>query len=406
MRERIPLGTFPFRAGALKNEEHFLFRRVADRDRMLLGVGVLEVADEPVFNETGVSKDWWFGHASYGWKDELEPLLSRHADAMAWPSTRWFRPKWVIEWKEEVAWLHARSGDVQEGLRFIERMRSAPAANHAGLSKRWSPGTSREHYLEQAERLMHHIHRGDIYEVNYCVMRRGRSEGFDPFAAFEHLLKETDAPFAAFYRAGHRFALCASPERFLAFDGKRVTAEPMKGTRPRGRSIAEDAALADELATDAKERSENVMAVDVMRNDLSRTAAPSSVRVEALCAVRSYPRVHQLVSTVVSERAAGRSPWDVVRAAFPMASMTGAPKIRAMQLIDVAEDQARGLYSGTLGFFAPDGTGDLNVVIRTIMHDASSGNLSLHTGSALTAQCDSAVEWEECELKFNSIANA
>jgi len=230
--------------------------------------------------------------------------------------------------------------------------------------------------------------------------------GFDPFGAFDALLERTGAPYAGFMRMGHRFALCCSPERFLAFDGRRVMSEPMKGTRPRAAGAELDARLALELASDAKERSENVMAVDVMRNDLSRTAVPGSVRVPELFSVRSHPRVHQLVSVIEAERRSDASPLDTARVAFPMASMTGAPKVSAMRLIDEHEQQARGLYSGTMGFFAPDGTADLNVVIRTVLFDQRNGRLSIPTGSALTALCDPATEWDECLLKFNSIAHA
>ena len=180
----------------------------------------------------------------------------------------------------------------------------------------------------------------------------------------------------------------------------------MKGTRPRSADPRHDARLAEELRNDPKERAENVMALDVMRNDLSRVAASRSVQVHELCAVRSYPAVHQMVSTVHCLLAADRSPYDALLASFPMASMTGAPKVSAMKLIDVAEDQARGLFSGTLGFFAPDGTGDMNVVIRSVFHDQGEGTASLLTGSAITALCDPEAEYEECEVKARSVINA
>jgi para-aminobenzoate synthetase component 1 len=200
--------------------------------------------------------------------------------------------------------------------------------------------------------------------------------------------------------------LSASPERFLALDGDRVIGEPMKGTRPRSADATTDARLKQELLHDPKERSENIMALDVMRHDLSRIAATASVRVEELCAVRSYPRVHQLVSTVSATMAPGITLYDVVRAAFPMASMTGAPKERAMELIRIAEGAPRGAFSGTLGFMDPDGMADLNVVIRALVFDRRSGSVSLRTGSALTAHCDPSAEWEECQVKARSVIDA
>ena len=323
-----------------------------------------------------------------------------------WPLTQWFGPRWVVEWKGSEGVLHVFPGDEEGGLELVQKLRAQTPPRDLAPITAWSSATSRERYLAEAGRLLQHIHRGDIYEVNYCTRRTTVAPSFDPFVAFDRLQHGTEAPFSALYRLGDGYALCASPERFLHFDGVKVKAEPMKGTRPRSDDAQEDGLLGLELVNDEKERSENIMAVDVMRNDLSRTAAPGSVRVTELCGVRSYPRVHQMVSTIVSERATKYTPWDVVRAAFPMASMTGAPKLRAMQLIDVAEDQARGLYSGTMGFFAPDGTGDLNVVIRTLLFDARNGSLALSTGSALTALCDPELEWEECELKARSVLNA
>ena len=180
----------------------------------------------------------------------------------------------------------------------------------------------------------------------------------------------------------------------------------MKGTRPRSTDAATDREAAQELANDTKERSENIMALDVMRHDLSRIAASGTVKVTELCAVRSYPRVHQMVSTVEATIRHGLEPMDVLRATFPMASMTGAPKVRAMELINEVEEGPRGLFSGSFGFFAPDGTGDFNVVIRTVLFNASSGRLSLTTGSAITAQCLPEQEYEECQVKARSVIDA
>src|SRR5690606_5049377 len=197
-----------------------------------------------------------------------------------------------------------------------------------------------------------------------------------------------------------------SPERFLRIEGDQLCTQPMKGTRPRGADVAEDRALAQELAEDPKERSENIMAVDVARNDLSRIAAPGSVQVEELCGVKTYPNVHQLVSTVSARMRAGIAPMDLLRATFPTASMTGAPKLRAMQLIDEAEDMRRGIFSGTIGFILPDGTADLNVVIRTLTWNASTGRASLISGGAITAGSSPEQEFEECEHKARTVLNA
>lgn len=407
MRTRVPIGPLVrFNLAALRSERSFLYRRMADRDREVLAVGELSMAEEPVFDVAGRVLDWTFGHCCYDQRNVLHGTAGRHPVEEGVPLSRWVVPRWVVEKYKKEAVIHAMPGDEEAARAFADRLRNGPIDDGPLTELEWTGNTSREVYLQNARRLMTHIQRGDIYEVNYCITREAITKHFDPFLAFARLLRSTDAPFAAFHRFGDHFALCASPERFLAFDGSRVLAEPMKGTRPRSPVADDDERLRNELMLDAKERSENIMALDVMRNDLASVAASGSVEVEELCAVRSFPRVHQMVSTVSSRIREGLTPFDVTRAAFPMASMTGAPKLRAMELIDEMEDRARGLYSGTLGFFAPDGTGDLNVVIRTILYDRTTGRASLSTGSALTAACDPEREWEECELKARSIMNA
>ena len=388
---------------ALAAYDTFLYRRVGDQDRELLAVdrmpGAVSMPDVP----PGEVRDWVFGHACYDLFEQLEPIRSHHPQASDLPLEDWWTPRWVFERRAGDTLLHALPGNEDAGLRFAEELFAGHQRDTTLSPPHWEHGTSMERYLEQAGMLLRHIRRGDIYEVNFCTRRVARLPAWDPYAAFGRLMDTSPAAFAAFHRCGDHFALCASPERFLAFQGTRVMGQPMKGTRPRSTDPVEDERLAHELRHDPKERSENIMALDVMRHDLSKVAAPGSVQVEELCGVHAHARVHQMVSTVAAQLRSGLGVRDAVRAAFPMASMTGAPKFRAMQLIDAAEDQRRGLFSGTLGFFAPDGTADLNVVIRTIFHHAPSGHTSLYTGSALTAACDPRSEWEECELKARSV---
>lgn len=391
---------------ALRGVDPFLFRNVGDKGRRVLGAGVHMELPQPDFLPDGRVPDWVFGMVSYERKNTLHGLESRHPAWSGHPVERWFVPRTVVEWVDGVVRIHLHPDHESEGLQLARDLLAGGTSASPGTWGTWSPGTDRRTYLERVAFLIGHIQRGDIYEVNYCTARTATSALRDPYTAFGRLLHRTQAPFAAFYRDGPRHVLCASPERFIAFDGRRVTGEPMKGTRPRSRDAVRDAQLAEELRTDPKERAENVMALDVMRNDFSRVAASSSVTVDELCVVRSYPAVHQMVSTVHAVLATGRSPYDALLASFPMASMTGAPKVSAMKLIDEAEDQARGLFSGTLGFFAPDGTGDMNVVIRTVFHDQDEGTASLLTGSAITAQCDPECEYEECEVKARSVIDA
>jgi para-aminobenzoate synthetase component 1 len=347
-----------------------------------------------------------FGHVGYDLKNEFEDLSSRHPEQDGFAVMQWWSPRFIIYIRKGKVVLHAGEADLPEGRSLLKELTAAPAPAAPFTPAVWTRTTSRERYLEHVRTLLGHIQRGDIYEVNYCTQRTAVLEDFDPYAAFAKLLAHSDAPFSAFLRSGEHVALCASPERFLRIEGDRLVSQPMKGTRPRGRSMAEDAALAEELARDPKERSENIMALDVARNDLSRIATSGSVQVEELCAVKSYPNVHQMVSTVAARIRPGISVMDVLRATFPMASMTGAPKIRAMQLIDEVEDMRRGLFSGTIGYFLPDGTADLNVVIRTITFNATTGHASVISGGAITAASDPAQEFAECELKARSVLNA
>ncbi|MBL7939412.1 MAG: anthranilate synthase component I family protein [Flavobacteriales bacterium] len=407
MRRTIPLPyTGPVDWAFLRSQDRFLYRRIADRDRAVLAVGMLEEVPAPEFGSDGRVDDWVFGALRYEWRNELEPGVFGDASDADADYCAWFIPRYVVEWTGSNVCLHALPGEEQDASEWARSLfRPAQASREPGPLD-WVEQCSHEDYVTNVRRLLAHIHRGDIYELNYCTTRSATHYGFDPFAAFGRMLRRSAAPFAGFYRDHNDFVLCASPERFLAFDGDRVMGQPMKGTRPRSKDRHEDARLALELTADIKERSENIMALDVMRHDLSRIAASRSVHVDHLCAVVSLPQVHQMISTVSARMRVGSTPLDAIRAAFPMASMTGAPKVRAMQLIQEAEGVARGRFSGSLGFFAPDGTGDFNVVIRSVLHDAASGRLSITTGSAITALCDPEREWEECRLKARSVIDA
>ncbi len=386
---------------ALAAFDQVLVRRSADTGEWVIGMGVVPSAD-PFGNGYGA-----IGHLSFNYADATDRIQSRHVPDGSFAEHEWWAPELLVQCREGTAteWTQGLSAQANNGrwrTELFSPMVSAPPPPRAN----WQRHTPKERYLRNAELLLHHIQQGDIYEVNYCTERSAMVPGLDPFDAFERLLRHTDAPYAALYKRGHHFALCMSPERYLRIEGRTVTTQPMKGTRKRGASADVDVELIHELTTDAKERSENIMAVDVARHDLSRVAASRSVHVPELCAVKTYPHVHQMVSTVRAELREGLNAWDAVRATFPMASMTGAPKLRALQLIDQVEEQPRGLFSGALGYQLPDGTMDLNVVIRTITYNASTGRASLITGSAITALSDPAAEWEECELKARSVLNA
>lgn len=387
---------------ALREHPHFLARRGVGTDEWIIAAGRSPAAS--LAAAVAAPRDrTFFGHLGYHHAGVIDRSITRHAPIDGSPTEDWRVAEWVL--RGDGDGLEPMGTD-PVAARWAEALLVPGAGSWHAPRIDWQVTTPRARYLDQVRRVLAHIQRGDVYELNYCTRRSAHVPGFDPFAAFARLLAHADAPYAAFYRQGDRFALCASPEHYLRVDQRELTTRPMKGTRRRDADPVRDAALADALANDPKERSENIMAVDVARNDLGRVAAAGSVRVPELCVVKSHPHVHQMVSTVSATLRPDANAWDAVRASFPMASMTGAPKRRAMELIDDLEDQARGLFSGALGLYMPDGTLDLNVVIRTLTYNAATGVLSLLTGSAITAQSDPEQEWEECELKARSVINA
>jgi para-aminobenzoate synthetase component 1 len=383
--------------------EELLIRRIGDRNEWVIGCG-----REDRDHGTG-----HIGHFAYHFPDAIDASNDLREAEDGFEPFAWWRPRFLLHVQGKEVRLFCAPEREAEGCALIERMTAEEPGPVMEAIPSWSRMTSRADYLEQFRRLQEHIQRGDSYEVNYCTARTAYAPHFDPFAALGRLVARTDAPFATLYRRSDRFAVCASPERYLRMEApdrgspkRTVLLQPMKGTRRRVDDPEVDERAAHELANDPKERSENIMAVDVARNDLSRIATSGSVRVPELCAVKSHGRVHQLVSTVSGNVPIESSIQDVLRATFPMASMTGAPKRRAMELIAEAETMARGLFSGALGFELPDGTVDLNVVIRTITWDKRTGVARLITGSAITAQSDAQREWEECELKAQSVLKA
>ena len=270
------------------------------------------------------------------------------------------------------------------------------------------PQLSLGRYLAAFAALRSAIHAGDIYQANLTFPLAGSWSG-DPLALYGAIRDHAAAGYGGVLHDGSHWLLSFSPELFFAAQDGAVTAKPMKGTRPRGRLPAEDARLAAELAASVKDRAENLMIVDLMRNDLSRVAQPGSVRVARAFAVESYPTVHQMTSTVRAQLRSGVDAIDLVRAIFPCGSITGAPKIRAMELIDAVERDARGAYCGAIGRIDPPGSreGDrngssdaaFNVAIRTLRLDPSSGRARMGVGSAIVADSDPIGEWRECVVK-------
>ncbi|MDN3026462.1 aminodeoxychorismate synthase component I [Streptomyces sp. S.PB5] len=252
-------------------------------------------------------------------------------------------------------------------------------------------------YLRLIDRCQEEIAAGESYEI--CLTNMAEAEGeLDPWQAYRHLRRSSPAPFGALLRFGELSVLSTSPERFLRISADGVAeSKPIKGTRPRGATPAEDAALAADLRTHEKDRAENLMIVDLVRNDLGRCAEPGTVRADPVFAVESYATVHQLVSTVTARLRADSSPVRCLRSAFPPGSMTGAPKLRTMEIIDHLEDGPRGIYSGAIGYLSLTGAADFSVVIRTAV--VTPGQLRYGVGGAIVALSDPSAEFEETIVK-------
>jgi para-aminobenzoate synthetase component 1 len=257
-------------------------------------------------------------------------------------------------------------------------------------------------YKEKVKQILSHIRRGDIYEANFCQEFYAHGS-INPLTTYHNLNAISSPPFATYLKLDAHYLLSATPERYIKKIGEKVISSPIKGTAARSRDEEEDHAFAKALSQDPKERSENVMIVDLVRNDLSRIAKKGSVRVEELCRVYPFKQVYQMISTVACELGLGISQVDVIRATFPMGSMTGAPKVSAMQIIEDLEETKRGLYSGTVGYFTPDGDFDFNVIIRSILYNASENYISYSVGGAITAKSDPDKEYAECLLKAKAM---
>jgi para-aminobenzoate synthetase component 1 len=262
---------------------------------------------------------------------------------------------------------------------------------------------SKENYLSKVSKMLEHIQRGDIYEANFCMEFFAENAKIDPLEIYHKLNTISEPPFAVYFKNQDHYLLSASPERYLRKEGTKVISQPIKGTSKRNENPILDEQLKSDLAQNEKERSENIMIVDLVRNDLSHTATKGSVQVEELCEVYTFKQVHQMISTIVSEVENTTSPVEIIRTTFPMGSMTGAPKISAMQIIETLEETKRGLYSGAVGYFSPHGDFDFNVVIRSILYNAKNEYLSFSVGSAVTSKAIPENEYEECLLKAKAM---
>ncbi len=353
-----------------------------------------------------ITKDYLFGYLSYDLKNDVEKLTSNNFDGLHFADLYFFQPQRIISIKGntiEFSYLKMIDDEIDTDFEAILAIELHQELKVSQEEIKVKLRIHKDEYYQKVHTILSHIHRGDIYEANFCQEFYAENATINPLEVYHHLNEISEPPFATFLKCEHQYLLSASPERYLKKEGKKVVSQPIKGTAKRLISKVDDEQIAFELARDEKERSENVMIVDLVRNDLSRTAIKGSVKVEELCKVYSFKQVHQLISTVVSEVENTTHPVDIIRETFPMGSMTGAPKVSAMKIIETQEETKRGLYSGAVGYFTPNGDFDFNVVIRSILYNEANKYVSFSVGGAITAKSTPEKEYEECLLKAKAM---
>ncbi|WP_212002193.1 anthranilate synthase component I family protein [Chitinophaga sp. HK235] len=348
-------------------------------------------------------QDWLFGHLAYDLKNETAPgLRSDNPDGTGFPDMFFFQPRVVMQLQNNQVHIGGIHFSAADALAIYQDCLRMPVDVVAPAAPQLTPLQARlDHtqYIHAVKGLQAHILRGDCYEVNFCRENFMEDACVYPPALFTQLNALSPAPFAAYYRLHDRYLISSSPERYLQKTGTTVISQPIKGTSRKDPDPVLDLQLQEALRNNPKERAENIMVVDLVRNDLSHTAVRGSVTVKELCGIYSFAQVHQMISTVAAEIAPGTPLTAILKHTFPMGSMTGAPKIRVMQLIEEYEQSRRGLYSGAVGYITPEGDFDFNVVIRSMIYNASRRYLSFQTGSAITFYSNPQLEWEECLLK-------
>ena len=350
--------------------------------------------------------DWVMGYLSYDLKNGIEDIYSGNLDRLDFPAICFFQPEYVIFSKNEsikVQTLPEITPDnkISETINSIKDISTDILKSDSLEPIHIKSRFSKDEYLRIIEKLKKHIKRGDVYEISFCQEFYADAL-IDPYYTYKKLAEISPAPFACFYKNKDRYLISSSPERFMRKKGNRVISQPIKGTRKRGGNPLEDEALKTELYNDRKERAENVMIVDLVRNDLSKTALMNSVEVDELYGIYSFEQVHQMISTV-SCRIEESKYLECIRNSFPMGSMTGAPKVRAMELIEEYEKTKRGLYSGAVGYISPEKNFDFNVVIRSILYNSSENYVSYSVGGAITYLSEPMQEYEECLIKASAM---
>jgi para-aminobenzoate synthetase component 1 len=344
--------------------------------------------------------DWIFGHLNYDIKNHIENLSSNNTDNINFADAFLFVPETVLILTKKELTIGVIQPEADNIFNEIN-LQQVPEQKLHPVNV--IPRISKEAYIQNILKLQQHILRGECYEITYCQEFYAENSDISPVTVYRLLTQISPNPFCSFYKIDDKYLICSSPERYIKKEGKNIISQPIKGTAKRGATDEEDQQIKQALFNSKKDRKENIIVVDLVRNDLSRICEEGSVHVEELCQVYTFPGVHQMISTVKGKLRTDAGFGDIIKATFPMGSMTGAPKKRVMQLIEKYEQTKRGIYSGTVGYITPDKDFDFNVVIRSIMYNKTNKCVSYQTGGAITFESDPESEYEECIVKAAAI---
>ncbi len=344
-----------------------------------------------------------YGFMTYDLQAETHGVSHTTPSTVTFPNTYFFSPRYIFEINGQSLTINR---NYPETFEIISQIEAVALPQNEQPESFFKEQTSKAEYINHVEQIQSQIADGDYYELNYCTEVLAQHSDLDPLAVFFQLNERSQSPFSTLLKYGDKYCLCASPERFLAKRDTKLISQPIKGTMPRGKDEADDKRQKEKLLSSPKERAENVMIVDLVRNDLTPFSITGSIQVEELFGIYTFNTLHQMISTVVANLADENDFFKALKIAYPMGSMTGAPKLAVMKEIASREKTARGLFSGTMGYIDSHGDADFNVVIRALFYDKKNKLASIKTGSAITFDADSSAEYEELVLKRKAVLAA
>lgn len=355
------------------------------------------------------TKDWLFGYLSYDLKNDVERLSSSNLDGLHFPDLYFYQPKKIIKIignTAEFIYLNMVDDEIEVDFAVISSLKlkeEKEEKEEVSKAIKIKLRIFKDEYFRKVNKMLQYIQRGDIYEANFCQEFYAENTEINPLKVYNKLNTISEAPFATFLKVQDKYVLSASPERYIKKLDYTLISQPIKGTAKRSKDSVEDEELKRNLSLDEKERAENIMIVDLVRNDLSKSATKGSVKVEELCKVYSFEQVHQMISTITAEISKEKNVVAILKETFPMGSMTGAPKVSAMEIIEELESFKRGVYSGAVGYITPEQDFDFNVIIRSILYNATEKYISYAVGGAITAKAIPEKEYEECLIKAKAM---